>query len=331
MRQMTRQAPTVPGLRLRPYAGESDLADIARIENAEAAADQVQRRTTEAETRVSHGHPNEHFDAARDVTIAELDGRVVATATREWVDTTDGLREYRLDGAVDPAFRGRGIGGTLLAENERLQRELAATHESMVPRVFGSWSADTQERDVRLLTAAGYAPARWFFDMTRPNLDDIPDVPLPDGLELRPITRDMALAVWRADVEAFKDHWGGFDGSDDRLESWLAHPSNDLSMWVIAYDGDEVAGGVLNTIDKDENAALGIRRGWLSSVFTRRPWRRRGVARALIARSLALHRERGMTSASLGVDADNPSGALGLYEGVGFQVDYRSTAWRKPF
>jgi mycothiol synthase len=331
MPQLTRQAPTVPGLRLRPYAGEPDLADLARIGNAEAEADHIERRASEAEIRVYYGFPNEHFDAARDLTVAEVDGRVVAFASREWIDTTDGLREYRLDGSVDPAFRGRGIGTTLLADSERRMRELAASHDTTLPRVFGSWCADTQERAIRLLTSAGFEPARWFFDMTRPNLGDIPDVLLPDGLELRPIARDMALAVWRADVEAFRDHWGGFDGSDDRLEGWLARPNTDLSLWIIAFDGDEVAGGVLNTIDPQENAALGIRRGWLSSVFTRRPWRRRGLARALIARSLALHRERGMTTASLGVDADNPSGALGLYEGIGFKVDYRSTAWRKPF
>jgi mycothiol synthase len=322
---------TSTGLRLRPYAGEPDLADLVRIMNAEAAADGIERRATEAELRVLFGFPNEHFDAARDVTIAEVDGRIVAYAEREWIDTTDGLREYRLDGAVAPEYRGRGIGATLLADSERQMRELAATHDSSLPKVVGSWSADSQERDARLLTRAGFKPVRWFFDMTRPNLDDIPDVLLPDGLELRPITRDLALQVWRADVEAFRDHWGGFDGSDDRLEGWLARPYTDLSIWVVAFDGDEVAGGVLNTIDADENAVLGIQRGWLSSVFTRRQWRRRGLARALIARSLALHRERGMTSASLGVDADNPSGALGLYEGTGFKVDYRSAAWRKPF
>jgi mycothiol synthase len=324
-------APSIPGLGLRPYAGESDLADLARIGNAEAVADRIERRVTAADLRVFYGFPNEQFDAARDVTVAEVDGRPVAYAEREWIDTTDGLREYRLDGGVDPAFRGRGIGTMLLAENERRMRELAATQDSSRPRVFGSWSADTAERDVRLLARAGFEPARWFFDMTRPNLDDVPDVPLPDGLEVRPITRDLALAVWRADVDAFRDHWGGFDGSDVRLEGSLARPNTDLSLWVIAFDGDEVAGGVLNTIDPDENAALGIRRGWLSSVFTRRQWRRRGVARALIARSLGILRERGMTSASLGVDADNPSGALGLYERIGFEVAHRSTAWRKPF
>ena len=105
----------------------------------------------------------------------------------------------------------------------------------------------------------------------------------------------------------------------------------DLSIWVIAFDGDEVAGGILNAIDADQNAALGLQRGWLGGVFTRRAWRRRGLATALIAESLRLLRDRGMTSAGLGVDADNPSGALGLYEGLGFAVDSRSTAWRRPF
>ena len=72
-----------------------------------------------------------------------------------------------------------------------------------------------------------------------------------------------------------------------------------------------------------------MRRGWLQSVFTRRPWRRRGLATALIARSLVVLRERGQTSAALGVDADNPSGALGLYEGLGFAVDQRAIALAK--
>ena len=62
----------------------------------------------------------------------------------------------------------------------------------------------------------------------------------------------------------------------------------------------------------------------------RRPWRRRGLAAPLVARSLVLLRERGMTSAWLGVDADNPNGALGVYERAGFAVDQRSTAYRKP-
>lgn len=321
---------TLTGLRLRPYAGESDLVEIARILNAEAEADHLPDRFSSDGLAAEYGHPNDHFDASRDVTIAELDGRPVAVANREWVETTDGFREYRMGGAVDPEWRRRGIGTLLAADNERHLRDLAASHRPG-PRVLGSWSWETQSGHAAIVRAAGFAPVRWFFHMVRPTLDDIPALPLPDGLEIRPITPDLARAVWHADVEAFADHWGGFDRSDEQLERWLADPDTDLSLWIVAFDGHDVAGGSLNVIGEVENRLTGRRRGWLASVFTRRPWRRRGLARAVIARSLAALRERGMTSAALGVDAENPSGALGLYEDLGFGVEHRATAWRKAW
>ena len=322
---------SVAGLRLRPFAGEADLAEMVRIHNAEAEADGLHQRTTIDELRSHVAHPSASFDPVRDITIAELDGRVVATASREVVDTTDGFREYRSDGEVDPPFRRRGIGSALLADNMRRHRAHAASEASPRTPIFGSWSSDGQAGDIALLEKTGFHVARWFFEMVRPTLDDIPDIPLPDGLELRPIDRAGAKQVWDADIEAFADHWGGFDGSEAHLQRWLENPNTDLSLWVIAFDGDEVAGGIINGIDRPQNEALGIQRGWLNSVFTRRPWRRRGLATALIAESLRVLRDRGMTSAALGVDADNPSGALGLYEGTGFAVDKRSSAWRKDF
>lgn len=318
-------------LRLRPYAGEADLADIVRIHNAEAAADGLPYRTNVDEMRAHLAHASASFTPARDVTIAELDGRVVAVAMREVVDTTDGFREFRLDGEVDPAFRRRGIGTALLEENIRLQRELQAAEAGSRPSIFGSWASERQPGDIALLEAAGFEPKRWFFEMVRPNLDAIPHRAMPEGLEIRPIDVSLARAVWDADVEAFQDHWGGFDGSEEHLQRWLDNPNTDLSLWVVAFDGDEVAAGVINSIDPDQNAALGIQRGWLGSVFTRRAWRRRGLASALIVESFQRLRDRGMTSAGLGVDGDNPSGALGLYEALGFEQQMRSTAWRRAF
>ena len=325
------RAGTVTGLRLRPYAGEADLPDVVRVVNAEARADSLARITSVEELASAYAHVSDAFDPARDLTLAEIDGEVVAVGEREVVETTDGHREYRLDGSVDPAWRRRGIGRAVLEENMRRARELAAIEQPASP-IFGSWTWEGQEGDVALLESAGFQPARWFFDMVRPNLAGVPDVPMPDGLEIRPVLdRSMAGRVWNADIEAFADHWGGFDHSEEHLQRWLDHPSTDLSLWIIAFDGDEIAGGILNAIDEDHNAAFGMRRGWLHSVFTRRPWRRRGLARALIARSLELLRERGQTSAALGVDAANPSGALGLYEGIGFAVDKRAIAWRREF
>lgn len=326
-----RAASGIPGLVVRPYAGEADIPDFVRVFNAQHAVDGIEERLTVEGERAWLSGRTEHFDPHRDLMLAELDGRVVAVAGQEWADNRDGeLRDHRLWGAVDPAFRRRGIGAALLADNERRARELAVSLPPDRRSVFGSWSALGRPA-AKLLERSGYEVARWFFEMVRPHLDDVPEAALPDGVELRPVTADRHLAIWRANREAFRDHWGGSDESLEAMQRLLGDPATDTDMWLIAWDGDEVAGGVINAIHPQENAALGVSRGWLHSVFTRRVWRKRGLARALIARSLVLIKERGIAEGILGVDADNPSGAIGLYERIGFTVLERSTAWRRPF
>jgi mycothiol synthase len=317
-------------LRMRTYAGEADISEIVRVVNATSAADRVEEVWTAEALGAWLGHASDQFDPARDVVLAELDGRIVGTGRIEWVDTRDGLhREYRVFGSVDPAAQGRGIGTALLADLEERARVLAVAQRPERDVVLMSFAAAGRPAE-ELLRIAGYQTARWFIDMVRHDLNDIAAPSMPDGLELRAVTPDQHETIWHANREAFRDHWGGSDESLEQLRRILADPDTDPSMWLIAWDGDDVAGGVWNAIHPAENEAYGFRRGWLDSVFTRRPWRKRGLASALIGRSLTLLRERGMTSAMLGVDAENPTGALGLYEAAGFVVHDRFVALRKP-
>ena len=322
---------TIAGdLALRPYAGEVDLPEIVRLLNAQYVADDIDERRSVDGERSWYSHPSPQFDPARDVVLAELAGRVVGVAGKDWIDTRDGrFREFRSWCAVDPVHRRRGIGRALLADIERRARDLAAAQHQDRPTMHAAFAAEGRPA-AALLQHAGYTRERWFFDMVRLNLDDLTDVPMPDGFDLRPVTPDQHEVIWRADREAFRDHWGGADESLEAMQRLMEDPDTDTNLWLIAWDGDEVAAGVWNAIYRTENEELGIRRGWLDSVFTRRQWRRRGLARALIARSIRLLREHGMTSAALGVDADNPSGALGLYTEAGFEIDERFAAWRKP-
>ncbi len=325
-------AAEVPGLALRPYAGEADLPDMVRIQNDEWEADGRAYHETVEERAAWYAHPSEQFDPARDVTIAEVDGRMVGYTKRDWVDTNDGMREYRTGGAVDPAWRRRRIGTALLRDSERSSAVLAATLSVDRPLVHGCFTDDRNAGAMALAEREGYAPARWFFDMQRPGLDrDLPEIPaLPDGLEVRPAVETDFRAIWHADIEAFRDHWGGGDDSDEAFRRYQDAPDFDPSLWVVAWDASEVAAACINTIYRTENEELGLKRGWLDSVFTRRAWRRRGLASALIARSLHVLAQRGIEVAALGVDADNPSGALRLYESFGFAVVERGQAWRKP-
>jgi ribosomal protein S18 acetylase RimI-like enzyme len=135
--------------------------------------------------------------------------------------------------------------------------------------------------------------------------------------------------VWEASNDAFRDHWGYIPDPWEEFQSFIDSPDFDLSLLRVAWQEDQIAGMVLSFIDKDENEIYGRKRGYTENICVRRPWRRQGLAKALIASSLYALKERGMTEAALGVDAENISGALHLYKFMGFQVVKQSTIYRK--
>lgn len=332
MRTDTAAPAEIPGLVIRRYRGEEDLAGIVRVTNAEHEADGTPERHTVEELAAELRHVSESFDPSADFLVAEIDGQIIGHARVDWVDTTDGLREYRTGGRVDPPWRRRGIGRTLMRANVARLGKIAAGHATDRPHVLGLWTSERSAGGTALAESEGFRPERWFLEMERPGIDrDLPELPeMPAGLEVRPLSKEQTWQLWEADVEAFQDHWGGFDASEANFQRWTGGPNWNPELVVVAWDRAHIAGAVINTIYAAENAELGIKRGWLDSVFTRRAWRKRGLARALIARSLHVLAERGMDTAALGVDADNPSGALGLYESFGFAVVHGGQAWRKP-
>ena len=229
-----------------------------------------------------------------------------------------------------PEHRHQGIGTALhLATRERLAAEASADPREG-ERSFRSWALDIERSDQALLADQGYLPIRFGFEMRRYLTGELPVHPLPAGLELRPVTADQHRAIFDADNEAFRDHWGHREQDEGDFHARYDHPETDTSLWCVAWDGDEVAGSVMNGIFSDENEKLGVKRGWLEHVSVRRGWRGRGLAKALCAASFAVLRERGIEEAWLGVDASNPTGALRLYEGLGFGVARRWQAFGRP-
>jgi mycothiol synthase len=328
----TRPGELPPGLVLRPWRGMADIPPMVDVAHAANDADGIDERTSPEELHNYFKRANDHFDPARDLVVVAVAGQVIGYGWSGWIDTTDGLREVRVSGYVHPAWQHRGIGTRLLGWLEERARGIAAEHPTEAPIFYATWSPEERAGKRALLQRAGYVPVRTFYEMLRAPLDAVDVAPMPDGLEVRPIATERAALrrLFDADAEAFRDHWGGFAADDATFEEWLGDPKFDPSLCVVAWDGDEIAGAVINTISEHENAAFHRARGWLDSVFVRRPWRRRGLGQAIVARSLVALRERGMTEAMLGVDADNPTGAVGVYERAGFTVAHRSFAYRRP-
>lgn len=325
-------APSIPGLSFRRLRLPDDLESLADLFNAANVEDDVEDRNDAAGLAEWFAHPS-GFDPLRDCLIAQVPDEVVGYGKVHWIDDADGGRNYASWGAVHPAWRRRGLGRAILRANHRRLRDIAATQDVApeVERRFETWASESQVGAIALLESEGFTVARYFFEMLRPHLGDVAEFSLPEGIEVRPLRPEHYRQVWEAGVEAFADHWGGIAGGEEMFQRFFSGPSFEPDVWRVAWDGDQVAGYVSNVVMREFNEATGARRGLLAGVSVRRPWRGRGLARALVSQSLVALRDRGMTEAVLGVDADNPTGAIGVYEANGFVVHTRERSYRKPF
>ena len=321
--------PAIPGLRFRRFAGPADYPGMAGVNMASKADASVDELVTVESLANEYNHLS-NSDRDRDVLIVELDGRIVAYTRVEWSDLNGGGRTYDQGCIVDPSVRGRGIGGALLAWGESRARTIAADHPDEPDRWHGAGTWDGDVRAIRLLRRHGYRPIRRFDVMVRPTLEEIGPTSVPEGFEIRPVGRDQLREVFDADAKAFRDHWGVVHDDEAAFQRFAGDPRLDPSIFVVAFAGEEVAGAILNVIDDEENRQFDRRRGLLDSVFVRRPYRRRGLGRVLVNRSLAVLRDRGMTSAYLGVDSENSNAAVHLYETCGFERIRSNSYWRKP-
>jgi ribosomal protein S18 acetylase RimI-like enzyme len=218
----------------------------------------------------------------------------------------------------------------MLAHNEARLREMASQHPADAERHLELFHAEGEAGAAALYAAFGYESYVYSNDMVRPDLEDIPEAPLPEGMVVRTPGEDEMRAIWEAEVEAFRDHLGAAPGTENDYREFLEFPWNDPTLWRVAWDGDRVAGQVRSFINENENREFGRKRGHVENISVRRPYRRRGLARALIVQSLHAVRERGMEDAALGVLTQNLHGALDLYRGVGFRVVRTWTSLRKP-
>jgi mycothiol synthase len=305
---------------VRPYRGPDDHPEMNRVANL---------------VRVHNGDPNlgsvadmtafyRQFNQAElpaDCAIVEVEGVVVAYGRATWQDLSAGDAEIGAFMNIDPAWTGRGIEPILTDHAIRRAAALVRAHGTERPSYLRMWIFDRANHEQAAAEAAGLRRVRAGAQMIRPTLDDIPDVPLPAGYEIRPIeARDEAMLrrVWEADGRAFADTWGHEAPTERGYQSWRSGPSFDPSLWRVAFHGDEVAGQILNHLGEPEPG--GGRVGFTEAISVQPEHRRRGLARALLAASLRAVRDAGATRAGLGVDSHNPNEAQALYASMGYEV-----------
>lgn len=328
------------GFEFRAYRGEEDLPGIREAVNLSLSGDGIDDFLSLDEAKEEFGVATPGRNPATDVLLALAEGRIVGVAKTGWYEELADKRLYCLVGYLAPEFRGRGVYRELLRRVEARARAVAAGHPAGMAKILQAWSAEPEVDWPCLLASEGYLEVRHFWDMLRPIDPKAPaggfaDAALPGGLELLPVDpadRAGMRAVWEAIGAVAPDHWQyrADEWTEAAFEAWLAANAGNTAFWQLAWEGSRVVGTVLASLDRERNERLGARRGLTEHVFTRREWRGRGVATALLARALEALAAAGMEEAFLGVDEENPSGAMRFYESLGY-VAVRKDTWHRKW
>lgn len=283
------------------------LADAPRVA-AMAKADEGALRG-----KPSHVGPREveawwsRSDLAHDSWLFLEDGAAVAAG---WFDLEGELGS--VVGVVAQTAKGRGLGTTIAERGEAAAYARGA-------RKLHTYVLAEDAAAAGLFQARGYRDVRRFYEMAI-DLTAEPSVPALDPpLRLDGFRREDAPAFHAAMVESFRDHWEWHAPSFERW--WELRGGNDQSLWFLVRDGDEVAAVARNEV-RDAGGYVGL-------LGVRRPWRGRGLGKALLYRTFAEFWRRGLPRVSLGVDAESPTGATKLYELVGMYVENETVVYEK--
>jgi mycothiol synthase len=303
-------------LSARCYAGDRDLDAIAHLINTCESVDRLDEGTSISELQQEFNAPS--LDKARDIRLWEdAEGKLIGFAQLSVSDpgeVIDGWLWFR----VHPGARGGDVEAAAIAWGEVRMREVSAVRGARVKLRTYARAEDCDR--ISLLTSNGFKADRYFYRMARSLSEPIPEPQFPQGFALRQFPGEQDAAAWvEMFNQSFIDHWNHHDLTVDKFKHELAKPHyrNDLDLIAVADDGTFVSFCCCE-ISVQECDRTGRNEGWIACLGTRRGFRKMGLGRAMLLAGLHRLKAAGVATAILGVDAENSSGALQLYQSVGF-------------
>lgn len=261
-----------------------------------------------------------NFNPAEDICLIFAPDGQMAGYIEVWTTANIPVHPW-MWGRVDPDYEDMGVGTWLMhwAEQRALRALLKLPADlRFAPRVGTYREA---EKPKKLFEDLGYRHIRSSYHMLIEMDAPVPDAIFPEGITLRTYqTEPDVQAIYLAMEDSFRDHFGFVPEDPEeglkRFKHFWFDEGSDMSLLFMAMDGDEVAGINLCRPHAFDDPEM----GWVGTLGVRRPWRNRGLGLALLRHSFNEFYRRGKRKVGLGVDAQNLTGALRLYEGAGMHV-----------
>lgn len=317
--------PLIPGITWRAPRKE-DAAGIVALQDAVFEVDDGWR---EVESEILHRWTSDYCVVDDDALIAVDDHGEVVASVWSYVPTVaeSKWRAFHHD-YVRPDCRTPMMQEFALEWWEARCRQRFASKDDGFPRLLWRDAYDWQEDKIAFLEAHGYEPMRYYDELLADLSDPIMDRAVPEGHSI--VSWESAPLADSHSVhnEAFADHWGSQPMS---AEAWAQVVDEFLlpSASFVVYDGEMPVAYLMAAAYPHDFDDKGRREAWVEGLGTLRSHRRKGIGSALVTRAMQEFASLGMEFAVLGVDSENPTGAYGVYEALGFAPDRRSIAYIK--
>jgi mycothiol synthase len=281
-----------------------DLAEFGKI------------RVTETELRSIWGFPG--HDPEEDMwLVLSAEDQLVAFA---FVVHFMPLSKIFLDLRVHPDYTGLGLADYLLELSQERVRALLSDAQDGV-RVSLSVGFPQKSGEVRQTAEkAGMQHVRsnWLMQI---EMDQLPPEPVwPAGLEIRPYTSELLDAVYEADQEVFRDHWGHVRQEFEVWQYWTVKREGfDPQLWFLAFAGEEIAAYALCSYEHGD--------AWVGELGVKRAWRQQGLGLALLHHAFGEFYRRGDRKVTLNVDSQSLTGATRLYTRAGMHQIFQMESY----
>jgi len=320
--------PDLEGLSVRRYKNASDFEAMSNVCGRSSLADGFEWTRSRGDIEGTYDEISTR-DRFNDLIFAESGPEIVGYGESYAEPVDSSTWSFWNFAHVLPEWRAQGLREKIFRYNDR--RLLGIARRTGSKGYFQTWAC-TEPNDWRdIIERNGFVRTFDVLEMENPTPAAATIQPLPQGLEIRPVPLGRCRDVWEGMREAYRNEpWFTETMYDeDHFRAWQTKSEFQPELWQVAWDGDRIVGVVQNHIDRTANETFRRSIGHTEDIYVAADWRHKGVASALISRSLRLLASLGMTEASLDVDVENASGALRLYEALGYRQVRSFSFYRK--
>lgn len=250
---------------------------------------------------------------AENATIAALAMVLIPPSEEEYIAL--------FDSHVHVYHRQQGLESFLLEWMEARIRQAFSNLDNAQPQIMRTSCEGYQKDQIALLEQNGFQAVRYSYKMVRSLKQPIQEAPLPRELRWTQWTTELDSALMDAFNEAFHGHWGVPKMETEMWQKFFTGvPQFRGDLTYLATEKNTIIGFCVNWVNEVVQQEKIVKQGWVEAIGVVPEWRGFGIASALLTHSLHLFKNEGLSQAALDVDAQNPTGALRLYEKYGFKV-----------